>query len=54
MVLLWHHSEEPFSGPDGTFMVMCAGIQYNEVEKFCKKGVHTKYPSRWFRGNKDV
>jgi len=24
MVLLWHHSEEPFSVPDGTFIVLCA------------------------------
>jgi len=23
MVLLWRHSEEPFSVPDGTFMFLC-------------------------------
>jgi len=26
MVLLWRHSKEPFSVPDGTFMFLCAGV----------------------------
>jgi len=38
MVLLWHHSEEPFSVPDGTFFFLCAPATYfviseNKIEK---------------------
>jgi len=28
MVLLWHHSEEPFLVPGGSFMVLCADVEH--------------------------
>jgi len=31
MVLLWHHSEEPFLVPDVTFMFLCVYTDYNEI-----------------------
>jgi len=34
MVLLWHHSEEPFSVPDGAFMFLSeVSIDYNYILK---------------------